>query len=582
MRPKAYSYIRFSTAEQIKGDSLRRQTQLSEEYAIAHGLDLDTTMSLSDLGISAYNGNHIERGALGVFLESVDKGLIKPGSYLLIENFDRLSRQKINISLTLFMSILQKGIIVVTLSDGRKYDSDIDFMEVMISLVSMSRAHEESARKGDMVKKAWDNKKLNIDIEKLTKWSPKWLDLSDDRTKFFVNEERAEIVRTIFDWAANGLGTTLILRQIEELGIQPWGCGSGIKTGKRAPKRWHGSYIQRVLTGRQVLGEFKLRNSKDGQTYEVIKGYFPKIISEELYYKVQSDRSARIISMRGGGRKGKTISNLFSKVAKCGYSIDGLFREYRCDGDNETMLFVNKGAKYPIKYLQCSRAKDGSTGCKKCGQVIRYDDFENSFLKHVYEIDVSAIVGTDIEADNELDELQNVITIREGELNNAKSELNNYRSASKSLSNISQWMIDQSNEYQAIIDKYPPLIEKLIAKYTAKQSDHQQSKQTKSKMIDLIKMMATANEDGLFKIRVQLAQIIKTYISSIEVYSSGRVIEQDYFDRVLRERGPNALKKEMQYHDEVYTQRKIREKCFYVVNYKSGEIRIVKLKPSHH
>ena len=31
--PRCYSYIRFSTPEQALGDSLRRQTEMSEQYA---------------------------------------------------------------------------------------------------------------------------------------------------------------------------------------------------------------------------------------------------------------------------------------------------------------------------------------------------------------------------------------------------------------------------------------------------------------------------------------------------------------------------------------------------------------------
>jgi DNA invertase Pin-like site-specific DNA recombinase len=41
--PRAYSYLRFSTPEQSKGDSLRRQTSMADEYATRHGLRLDTT-----------------------------------------------------------------------------------------------------------------------------------------------------------------------------------------------------------------------------------------------------------------------------------------------------------------------------------------------------------------------------------------------------------------------------------------------------------------------------------------------------------------------------------------------------------
>ncbi|MFC1896371.1 hypothetical protein ACFL0Q_06890 [Thermodesulfobacteriota bacterium] len=40
---KAYSYIRFSSPEQEKGDSLRRQTEYSEQVAAKLGLQLDDT-----------------------------------------------------------------------------------------------------------------------------------------------------------------------------------------------------------------------------------------------------------------------------------------------------------------------------------------------------------------------------------------------------------------------------------------------------------------------------------------------------------------------------------------------------------
>ena len=62
---KAYSYLRFSTPEQSKGDSLRRQTALADEYAKRHGLTLDTELNLRDLGVSAFRGDNVAVGALG-------------------------------------------------------------------------------------------------------------------------------------------------------------------------------------------------------------------------------------------------------------------------------------------------------------------------------------------------------------------------------------------------------------------------------------------------------------------------------------------------------------------------------------
>jgi len=151
MRPKAYSYVRFSTPEQCKGDSLRRQTELSERYAVEHGLVLDSSLRLQDLGVSAYSGEHrSDKSSLGQFLKLVEGGKIEKGSVLLVENFDRLSRQEITKALQQFLDIINKGIKIVTLIDNREYTEETvnaNVGELIVSLTIMARAHEESAIK---------------------------------------------------------------------------------------------------------------------------------------------------------------------------------------------------------------------------------------------------------------------------------------------------------------------------------------------------------------------------------------------------------------------------------------------------
>lgn len=39
-------------------DELRRQTEAAEEWASQHGMILDNTTRLKDLGLSAYHGAH--------------------------------------------------------------------------------------------------------------------------------------------------------------------------------------------------------------------------------------------------------------------------------------------------------------------------------------------------------------------------------------------------------------------------------------------------------------------------------------------------------------------------------------------
>lgn len=93
-RPRAYSYLRFSTPEQAQGDSFRRQLEMSRRYAEVQGLELDETFSFEDLGVSAYHGKNATEGALADFIDAVDDGRVLPGSYLLVESLDPLRGQR--------------------------------------------------------------------------------------------------------------------------------------------------------------------------------------------------------------------------------------------------------------------------------------------------------------------------------------------------------------------------------------------------------------------------------------------------------------------------------------------------------
>ena len=110
-----------STELQLKGDSRRRQLEASKAYADANGLDLSEDTQLEDIGISAFMGANVRDGALGRFLGAVKAGSIKPGSYLIVESLDRLSRQQVLTAQALFLSIIQAGINLVTLADNRVY-----------------------------------------------------------------------------------------------------------------------------------------------------------------------------------------------------------------------------------------------------------------------------------------------------------------------------------------------------------------------------------------------------------------------------------------------------------------------------
>lgn len=134
------------------GDSLRRQTEMSEQYANENGLLIDKSLNLFDAGLSDYTGENRKKGALAVFLQAVESKIVPPGSFLLVESLDRLSRDTISEQMTLFMQLVNSDITVVTLKDKQVYSKatiDSDISRLMLSLVIMMRSHDESAMKSD-------------------------------------------------------------------------------------------------------------------------------------------------------------------------------------------------------------------------------------------------------------------------------------------------------------------------------------------------------------------------------------------------------------------------------------------------
>src|ERR1035441_8281842 len=114
----AYSYIRFSSLEQAKGDSYRRQMARTEDFCKYHNLILNETR-FEDLGVSGWTGKNIERGRLGDFIAAVKAGKIEKGAVLIVENLDRFSRLKPLEAYAKLGEIIKAGVSVVTLEDGK-------------------------------------------------------------------------------------------------------------------------------------------------------------------------------------------------------------------------------------------------------------------------------------------------------------------------------------------------------------------------------------------------------------------------------------------------------------------------------
>ncbi len=369
--PKAYSYLRFSTPDQMRGDSFRRQALLAREYAIKHGLELDETLTFHDLGVSAFRGRNAEAGRLGDFLEAVQAGLVPRGSYLLVESLDRISRQAARKALRVLESIVDDGVTVVTLSDGRAYDEatlNDDPMSLMLALMIFIRSNEESAMKARRLKAAWEGKRAEAASKVLTARGPAWLELTPGRN-WKVREERAEIVRRIFDMAAAGKGQNLISSILNREGVPTFGDST------RTPgKHWHRSYILRLLRSPAVVGTLvpHVVEHGDGKKKRVaqkpIEGYYPAIVDRGVYERVQAMSLDTRSPLRGRHAAEGTVRNILGGIATCPL----------CQG---TMTRVSKGSRLKAgkPYLVCTKAKAGA-GCAY--RAVRMEDVERALIEN--------------------------------------------------------------------------------------------------------------------------------------------------------------------------------------------------------
>ncbi|MDP9628721.1 UNVERIFIED_ORG: DNA invertase Pin-like site-specific DNA recombinase [Ensifer adhaerens] len=372
MTAKAYSYIRFSTPEQARGDSLRRQTEKAASWCVEHGIELDDT--LRDLGVSAYHGANRTTGALRSFLDLVESGKVEDGSYLIVESLDRISRETVMDAASRLFDLIRAGIIVVTLSDGQVYSEErlrTDWTPLLFSLIVMARAHEESRIKSERVGEAWKQKKAAARSAKvpITKRCPEWLHIENG--KFQVDEYRASVVAGIFEATIQGFGRRTIARRMNELGIRAFKGKNG----------WQISSIGKVISNRAVLGEYQPHSGRHSARNrkpqgEPISDYYPPIIDENTFWQAQAAVAGR--KQGSAGRIGTTGAHILKGLAICG----------DCGA---RMHIANKGRspKGGI-YFVCDSAKR-KMGCEN-GKVYRVDHAERKIL-HV----LSMLVAEEID-----------------------------------------------------------------------------------------------------------------------------------------------------------------------------------------
>ncbi|WP_051946213.1 recombinase family protein [Verrucomicrobium sp. BvORR106] len=281
---QAYSYIRFSSGGQAKGDSLRRQVALTRQWCESRGVAL--VEDYRDLGVSAFRGKNATQGALFAFLTKVEDGSIPRGSTLVVESLDRITRADLSEAVALFLRLINGGITVVTLADGREYDKarvNDNMGELMLSLVVLARANDESRTKSRRIGAAWEQRRLRAlaGKDEPSKRCPMWLRVKGGAYEPIPDKVKA--VRLMFDMMASGSTLRDVALELQARKVKP----------ARAETKWSTRAVMLIIRSRAVLGE-RVMYATDISRRVVMPTHYPAIIPPEVFIEANRLLSSRV------------------------------------------------------------------------------------------------------------------------------------------------------------------------------------------------------------------------------------------------------------------------------------------------
>jgi len=358
---KAYAYIRFSRLTQASGDSENRQFNALESFTQKTGVTIEEVHY--DRGKSAFRGDNARTGSFKEILEQIEKNVIRPGDFLVVESIDRITRQRVLDGVELLQNILKRGIHIYTTIDGKTYsysDPSRDFENLMMIALIAQRANEESSSKSRRLSDVWRDRRNraehgDIIIQKGNS-IPYGLRVADN--KFCIVEEEQEEIRQLFELLlTHGINTAIV------------------KINETSKKKWNNGTLNKLIKNRTVIGcmpKHRVEYDSNGKSKKVlmgyIEGYYPNIIEPELFYRAVDTMSKRKVKNWSGNRTEQDF-NIFRHCIFC----------ETCGGK---LYYDHRGSRYGEKiypFFKCDNARTQRHIC--AAENIRFEYVFGSFLR---------------------------------------------------------------------------------------------------------------------------------------------------------------------------------------------------------
>ncbi len=364
----AISYFRVSSEKQLRGEGLRRQREGNHNWIAKHPeLNIRVDDEKTDEARSAWKADHIkEGGALGSVFRQVQSGVLGPPLMLIVEHLDRLSRQNPWQAQEQLAGLVNRGVLIATTKDDKIYSTESGVGDLILSVVYMSAAHEESEKKSDRVS---ETKRMHVMAAMKTKHvihknSVGWTHVNEPISgsnrasrKYELIDNHAATVLTMYQMALHhGDGyicSSLIANKVPAMG----------RTGQ-----WNIRHVKRILRSRAVLGHLESRHGLIENIYPPVPG-----LTEALWLRVQAAIRQRSESDLGGNKVG-TRANLLAGLGVC----------HGCGGK----MRINNHGRRGRSYYECAN----HSVLKRCDNRSRYrvDRIEDAIFENFDFIEIGA------------------------------------------------------------------------------------------------------------------------------------------------------------------------------------------------
>jgi DNA invertase Pin-like site-specific DNA recombinase len=368
----AYSLMRWSTGQQDAGDSERRQADAAVRIAARLGMPLATTV-YADRGVSGSKVAITDRPGVKTFLEAVENGEIAKGSYLVVEAFDRVSRQlRDDKVITLLRDLLEQGIGIATEKHTFAPEVEPSTTDLLMMFLELRQAAEFSQHLAKRVRAAQQAKRQRMRAtgQAETCRVPQWIKATKTGVKnayvwtYELHPERAPIIKAIIDQVSRGVPLGQVVRGLQDV---PSAYG----------KSWSRAYLRRLLASPALYGEWQ------GTT-------LPALITKDEFDRLHLGRQRR------GGTRGTPRSWLAGSLtcSLCGALVRRNTSATRGAG----------GKRLYVPYLLCGRVKElGPDVAGHAYLAVRYEPVERA-LREALESILGDVPAVDTATQEELEQ----------------------------------------------------------------------------------------------------------------------------------------------------------------------------------